>query len=314
VAALVEAGHHVVVLDTLVTGHRDAVAGGVRLEVGSYGDPVAVRRLLTEEQIDAVLHCGARSLVAESMAEPALYYHENVVGGIALLDAMVATGVRRLVFSSSAAVYGVPPESPIPDDAPLRPISTYGATKAALEGALRSYGPATGLRSVSLRYFNVAGATEAHGEDHRPETHLIPNVLRAATGGESVVVFGGDYPTRDGTCLRDYIHVADLADAHLAALEATAPGDPRTNEALGLNLGTSGGFSVREVLDAAERVIGHPIPHRIGDRRPGDPPSLVADAGRAGEVLGWLARRPSLDEMIGSAWAWRRRHPEGYAA
>jgi UDP-glucose 4-epimerase len=248
------------------------------------------------------------------MAEPALYYHENVVGGIALLDAMVATGVRRLVFSSSAAVYGVPPESPIPDDAPLRPISTYGATKAALEGALRSYGPATGLRSVSLRYFNVAGATEAHGEDHRPETHLIPNVLRAATGGEPVVVFGDDYPTRDGTCLRDYIHVADLADAHLAALEATAPGDPRTNEALGLNLGTSGGFSVREVLDAAERVIGHPIPHRIGDRRPGDPPSLVADAGRAGEVLGWLARRPSLDEMIGSAWAWRRRHPEGYAA
>jgi UDP-glucose 4-epimerase len=314
VAALAEAGHHVAVIDSLVTGHRDAVPAGIRLEVGSYGDPALVDRVLAEERIDAVLHCGARSLVAESMAEPALYYRENVVGGVALLDAMARARVTRLVFSSSAAVYGVPDRSPIPDDAPLRPISTYGSTKAAFEGALRSYAPATGLRSVSLRYFNVAGATLDHGEDHRPESHLIPNVLRAVVEGAPVTVFGDDYPTPDGTCLRDYIHVADLAEAHLAALEATAADDQRTDEALALNLGTSDGFSVREVLEAAERIVGRPIPQQIGERRPGDPPSLVADAARARELLGWEPRRRSLDEMIGSAWEWLRRHPDGYSA
>jgi UDP-glucose 4-epimerase len=312
VAALLEAGHEVTVLDSLVTGHRAAVPRGARLVVGTYGDIEAVSRLLESERIEAVLHCAARSLVGESAAQPALYYRENVVGGVALLDAMSRVGVGRIVFSSTAAVYGVPDASPIPDSAPLRPISPYGETKRAFEGALRSYGPATGLRSVALRYFNVAGATDTHGENHQPETHLIPNVLRAIAGGDPVTVFGDDYPTADGTCVRDYIHVADLADAHLAALHATASGDARTDEPQVLNLGTSDGYSVRQVLEAAERVAGRPVPHLIGPRRVGDPPSLVADGTRARQLLDWQPRRSSLEPMIESAWAWRRDHPAGY--
>jgi UDP-glucose 4-epimerase len=312
VARLLEGGHDVVVLDSLVTGRRAAVPGGARLMVGSYGDTDAVARLLEQERIEAVLHCAARSLVAESMAQPALYYRENMVGGVALLDAMVRTGVNRIVFSSTAAVYGVPDSTPIPENASQRPINTYGATKLAFEHALRSYRPATGLRSISLRYFNVAGATADLGEDHRPETHLIPSMLRAVTRGEPVTVYGDDYPTPDGTCIRDFIHVADLADAHIAALEATAPGDPRTDDALELNIGTSSGFSVREVLAATERAVGQPVAYRVGARRDGDPPVLVADSTRARDILGWEPRNPTLDAMIGSAWEWRRQHPDGY--
>jgi UDP-glucose-4-epimerase GalE len=312
VDALLAAGHDVVVLDSLVTGHRSAVGAGARLEVGSYGDGTLVTGLLERERIDVVLHCAARSLVGESLTDPAIYYRENVAGGIALLEAMDACGVRRLVFSSTAAVYGVPADSPVTEDAPARPINPYGETKRTFEGALAAYGRSTGLRSVSLRYFNVCGATERLGEDHDPETHLIPNVLRAVENDEAVTVFGTDYPTADGTCVRDYVDVADLADAHLAAIEATASDDGRTDEPLVLNLGNSGGFSVREVIDAAERVVGHPIARRMGERRAGDPPVLVADASRAGEILGWRPRRTELDEMIGSAWAWRRRNPEGY--
>jgi UDP-glucose 4-epimerase len=214
--------------------------------------------------------------------------------------------VSRFVFSSSAAVYGVPDATPIPEDAPLRPINTYGETKRTFEGALRFYGEAYGLRSVALRYFNVAGATERNGELHDPETHLIPNVLRAAENGEPITLFGADYPTPDGTCIRDYIHVADLADAHLAALEATAPGDARTDTALVCNLGIGAGFSVRQVVDAAAAVVGRRIPETMGPRRAGDPPVLVAAADLAREVLGWTAARPTLEAMIGSAWAWRR--------
>jgi UDP-glucose 4-epimerase len=312
VEALLAAGHEVVVLDSLVTGHRAAVPDDARLEVGSYGDLDAVSALLEKERIEAVLHCGARSLVGESVREPALYYHENVVGGVALLDAMARVGVNRIVFSSTAAVYGVPDASPIPEGAPLRPINPYGETKRTFEAALAAYGAATGLRSVTVRYFNVAGATERLGEDHDPETHLIPTVLRAAESGDPVTIFGADYPTPDGTCLRDYVDVADVADAHLAALEATAPTDARTAEPLALNIGLSTGFSVREVLAAAERVVGRPIPQRLGERRPGDPPVLVADARRAMEILGWQARRRDLETMIGSAWAWRQDHPRGY--
>ena len=311
-AALVEAGHDVVVLDTLVSGHAAAVPAGARLERGSYTDGRATAALLARDAIDAVLHCGARSLVGESIREPALYYRENVAGGIALLDAMRAAGVRRIVFSSTAAVYGTPDSTPIPEDAPLRPINTYGATKAAFEGALRWYGSAYSLRSVTLRYFNVAGATELHGEDHATETHLIPNILRSVDGGDQLTVFGTDYPTPDGTCVRDYIHVSDLAGAHLAALEASAPADRRTDAPLVLNLGSGGGFSVREVLAAAEAIVGRPIAHHVGDRRAGDPPVLVASNARAAEVLGWRPRHSSLAEMIGSAWAWRQRHPGGY--
>ena len=312
VATLLAAGHEVVVLDDLTTGHAGAVPTGARMTRGSYVDPATIRGILQSADIEAILHCAARSLVGESAQDPAKYYRENVAGGITLLEAARTSGVKRIVFSSTAAVYGVPDETPIPEDAPLRPINPYGETKRTVEAALGWYGRAYGLRSVALRYFNVAGATEDLGEAHDPETHLIPNVLAAAAGDRQLTVYGDDYPTPDGTCIRDYIHVADLADAHLRAIEATAPNDARTDEPLVCNLGNGGGFSVREVLAAAERIVGQPVPHTVGDRRPGDPPILVASAARAASVLGWTPRHPSLDEMVGSAWDWRVRHPNGY--
>ncbi len=321
VEAILAAGHEVVVLDDLSTGHRGIPHADASLVVGSYGDESGVRDLLERAAVDAILHCGARSLVGESIQEPARYYRENVAGGIALLEAARAAGVRRFVFSSTAAVYGTPDATPIREDAPLRPINPYGETKRTFEGALRWYGEAYGFRSVILRYFNVAGATERLGEVHRPETHLIPNMLIASEGGPPLTLFGSDYPTPDGTPIRDYIHVADLADAHVASLEATASGDPRTGPVGGeaalrplvCNLGTASGFSVREVLAAGERVVGRPIPHSVGPRRAGDPPVLVAANERARETLDWAPRRSTLDEMIGSAWTWRRAHPGGYA-
>ena len=306
VECLIEAGHEVVVLDDLTTGHRESVPVAVTREVGSYGDAELMARLLERSKVDAILHCAARSLVGESVRDPARYYRDNVAGGIVLLEAARRAGIGRIVFSSTAAVYGVPDVTPIPEDAPLRPINPYGETKRTLEGALRFYGEAYGLRSVTLRYFNVAGATERNGELHDPETHLIPNVVRAAETGKPITLFGDDYPTPDGTCIRDYIHVADLADAHLVALEATTPGDLRTDAALVCNLGIGAGFSVRQVVEAAASIVGRPIPQTAGPRRAGDPPVLVAAADRARTVLGWTAARPTLEEMIGSAWAWRR--------
>jgi UDP-glucose 4-epimerase len=222
-----------------------------------------------------------------------------------LLEAMRDAGVERLVISSTAAVYGVPDATPIAEDAPLRPINPYGESKRSLEAAADWFARAYGLRAVSLRYFNVAGASPTNGERHEPETHLIPNALRAASGGPPLTVFGADYPTPDGTPIRDYVHVLDLAEAHRLALEATAPGDRRTGERLlACNLGSGVGFSVRDVLAVAERVVGRAIPQTIGARRAGDPPELVAQIGRAREVLGWSPTRSSLEEMIGSAWAW----------
>jgi UDP-glucose 4-epimerase len=308
VERLLDAGHEVVIIDDLSTGHRESVPDAASLEVGSYGEPDTIARLLERSRVDAILHCAARSLVGESVREPARYYRDNVVGGITLLEVARQAGVTRIVFSSTAAVYGIPEATPIPETAPLRPINPYGETKRTFEGALRFYGEAYGLRSVSLRYFNVAGATERNGELHDPETHLIPNVLRAAETGQPITLFGDDYPTPDGTCIRDYIHVADLADAHLLALEATAPDDARTDAALVCNLGIGGGFSVREVVKAAAEVVGRPIPETMGPRRAGDPPVLVAAADRARDVLGWTAARPTLEHMIGSAWDWRRRN------
>jgi len=314
VEAFLAAGHDLVVLDDLTTGHRAAVPAGASLVVGSYGDGPAVEALLRDEGIEAILHSAARSLVGESIREPARYYRDNVAGGIALLESARAAGVDRVVFSSTAAVYGVPDATPIPEDAALRPINPYGETKRTFEGALGWYGRAYGLRSVTLRYFNVAGATEARGEDHDPETHLIPAILAAAAAGGRFTLFGDDYPTPDGTCIRDYIDVADLADAHLRAIEATAPGDARTDEPLVCNLGNGGGFSNRQVIAAAEAVVGHEIPYEVGPRRAGDPATLVASAERAGQVLGWRPQRPSLEAMVRSAWAWRQRHPDGYPA
>jgi UDP-glucose 4-epimerase len=300
---LIAAGHDVVVLDTLVTGHAEGVPAGATFVKGSIGDREAVAILLKDGRVDAILHCAARSLVAQSMEDPALYYRENVVGGVALLDAARDAGVDRMVFSSTAAVYGAPEQTPLREDDPLRPVNPYGASKLAFEGAMRWYG-VYGLRSVALRYFNVAGASERFGEDHEPETHLIPNLLRAAETGEPVILFGQDYPTPDGTPVRDYIHVLDLADAHIAALEQTATMLPGGGVC---NLGSGGGFSVREVLAAAESAIGQSIPHAFGPRRAGDPPVLVASNERAREVLGWTPARSTLPEMIGSAWRWRRR-------
>jgi UDP-glucose 4-epimerase len=312
VDAFLAAGHDVVALDDLTTGHRAAVPERARLRVGTYTDAEALGQLLQRERIEAILHCAARSLVAESITDPARYFRDNVAGGIALLEAARTSGVGRIVFSSTAAVYGIPDASPIAEDAPLRPINPYGESKRAFESALAWYGRAYGLRSVTLRYFNVAGATDTLGEDHDPETHLIPTVLLAAEGGDELAIFGDDYPTPDGTCIRDYIHVSDLADAHLRAIEATAPDDPRTDEPLVCNLGNGDGFSIREVVAAAEAVVGRAIPYTVGPRRAGDPPVLVARAARAAEVLGWRPVRPTLDEMVGSAWRWRRTWPAGY--
>ena len=313
VAALLAAGDEVVVLDDLTTGHRAAVPAEATFHQGTYADEAVLARLLETERIEAILHCAARSLVGESIVDPSKYYRDNVAGGVALLEAARTVGVERIVFSSTAAVYGVPDATPIPEDAPLRPINPYGESKRTFESALAWYGRAYGLRSVSLRYFNVAGATETHGEVHEPETHLIPNVLLAAEGSAPLTVYGDDYPTPDGTCLRDYIHVADLADAHLRAIEATAPGDARTDEPLVCNLGNA-----RRVLRPRGAVgrgrvsSGRPIPFTVGPRRAGDPPVLVARSTRAADVLGWQPARPSLAEMVGSAWAWRRAHPGGY--
>ena len=298
VERLLEAGHDVTVLDALVTGHRDAVPAGAELVEGSLADRALLDRILPQGGFDAVLHCAARSLVSQSMEDPALYYRENVAGGLVLLDALREHGVDRIVFSSTAAVYGAPDEVPILESAPTRPVNAYGATKLAFEGAMGWYA-AYGLRSMSLRYFNVAGASERLGERHDPETHLIPNILAAAAGGAAVTLFGDDYPTADGTAVRDYIHVLDLADAHLAALELTERLDPGIEIC---NLGSGTGFSVRQVLEAAASVVGGPIPHRYGPRRAGAPPSLGASNGRAADVLGWRPARGSLEEMIGSAW------------
>jgi UDP-glucose 4-epimerase len=311
--ALLAAGHEVVVLDDLTTGHRAAVPAGATFHTGTYTDANSLAELLRTERIEVILHCAARSLVGESIRDPSRYYRDNVAGGIALLEAARASGVARMVFSSTAAVYGTPGTTPIPEDAPLRPINPYGESKRAFEAALGWYGQAYGLRSVTLRYFNVAGATVSLGEDHDPETHLIPNVLRAVMGDAELTVFGDDYPTPDGTCIRDYIHVADLADAHRLAIEATAPGDPRTDAPLICNLGNGGGFSIREVIAASARAVGQEIPFTVGARRAGDPPVLVARSTRAAEILRWRATRPTLDEMIGSAWTWRQAHPDGYA-
>jgi UDP-glucose 4-epimerase len=302
---LVATGHEVVVLDTYATARPGANLAGAAVIRGSYTDRETVTALFRERQIHAVLHCGARSLVGESIREPALYFEENVAGGIALLQAMRDASVDRLVISSTAAVYGVPDETPIPEDTPLRPINPYGESKRSLEAAAGWFASAYGLRAVSLRYFNVAGASATNGERHEPETHLIPNAIRAASGGDPLTLFGTDYPTPDGTPIRDYVHVLDLAEAHRLALEATAPGDSRTEGTLlACNLGSGVGFSVREVVAAAERVIGRPVPHAFGYRRAGDPPTLIADVARARDVLRWAPERSSLDEMIGSAWAW----------
>jgi UDP-glucose 4-epimerase len=286
------------------------VPEGARLVVGDIGDRQRLREVLSDG-VDAVLHCAARSLVGESMADPGLYYRTNVAGGVALLDAMRSAGVTRLVYSSTAAVYGEPRRVPIAEADRTQPINPYGETKLAFEGAMRWFCAAHDFRAISLRYFNVAGATVCNGEDHHPETHLIPLVLRVAAGEAThVQIYGQDYPTPDGTCIRDFIHVRDMAAGHLLALEATGEGDPSLEV---YNLGSAAGFSVREVVEAARRVTGRAVPARVVKRRVGDPPVLVASSRRARRELGWQPLHSTLEQMIDDAWAWREAHPNGYA-
>ena len=306
----VEAGHEVIVYDNLSSGHRAAVPDGAQLVIGDIEDRARLSELLSDG-VDAVLHCAARSLVGESMADPGLYYRVNVAGGVELLEAMKETGVTRLVYSSSAAVYGEPRRVPIAEADRTEPINPYGATKLAFEGAMRWFCAAHDFRAISLRYFNVAGATERNGEDHDPETHLMPLVLRVAAGEAThVQIHGQDYPTPDGTCIRDFLHVRDIAVAHLLALEATGEGDASLEV---YNLGSAAGFSVREVVEAARRVTGRAIPARPVKRRIGDPPVLVASSRRARRELGWQPKHSSLEQMLADAWAWREAHPNGYA-
>ena len=305
---LLGAGHEVVVLDNLERGHRDAVPSGARLVVADLLDRGAVDEALRED-FDGVLHFAALALVAESVSHPERYYRTNVGGTLNLLEAMHAGGVPRLVFSSTCAVYGQPDEVPISELAPTRPESPYGASKLAVDGMICDFCAAHGLGGVSLRYFNVAGASGELGEDHEPETHLIPNVLRAALGSHPYVeIFGTDYPTPDGTAIRDYIHIDDLADAHLRALDATRPGEHQI-----FNLGNGSGFSVREVIEAVSAVTGREIPVREAARRPGDPPALVAASGRIRSELGWEPRKPGLEQIVADAWAFAQAHPRGYS-
>ncbi|WP_157480853.1 MULTISPECIES: UDP-glucose 4-epimerase GalE [unclassified Lysobacter] len=304
VRRLAAAGHQVTVFDNLSTGHREAVAGA-ELVVGDLLDPSALAQLFGQRRFDAVVHFAARSLVGESVAQPYLYYENNVVGSLNLLRAMREAGVERIVFSSTAAVFGHPECEPIDEDHPTRPINPYGASKLMVERLLADAAQAYGLRSVSLRYFNAAGAaTEGGiGEAHEPETHLIPNVLRSALGrGPALKVFGTDYPTRDGTCVRDYVHVDDLCEAHLAALRFMG----ETAGAHLFNLGNGQGFSVLEVLDAAARVAGAKIDYETAPRRAGDPAVLVASSRKAREQLGWSPRRTDIEAIIASAWNWHR--------
>lgn len=312
VLELIKCGYRVTVLDNLSRGHRE-VAGvlDARFVWGDIADRELVGDIIKSDRIEAVLHFAAHSLVGESMASPELYYENNVVRALALLDTVREAGVPYFVFSSTAAVYGEPSEIPIREENPLIPTNTYGATKLAFEGALRWYSQAHGLRYVSLRYFNAAGAAAEGilGEDHRPETHLIPLVLQTALGERpDITIFGTDYPTPDGTCIRDYIHVTDLAAAHVLALEALKKGHPGG----AFNLGNGQGFSVREVIEAARRVTGREIPVKEGPRRPGDPAVLVASSDKARHELGWNPELYDLETIIGTAWEWHRRHPEGY--
>ncbi len=309
VERFLDAGHEVVVYDNLSSGHLAAVPDGARLEVGDIADDLRLEAILADG-VDAVLHCAARSLVGESMIDPGIYYRTNVGGGVSLLDAMQRTGVTRLVYSSTAAVYGEPRRVPIAEADRTQPINPYGETKLAFEGAMRWFAAAHDFRAISLRYFNVAGATERNGEDHEPETHLMPLVLRVAAGEAThVQIHGQDYPTPDGTCIRDFLHVRDIANAHLLALEATGEGEPSFEV---YNLGSAAGFSVREVVEAARRVTGRAIPARPVKRRSGDPPVLVASSRRARRELGWQPSHSTLEQMLADAWAWREAHPYGY--
>ena len=307
---LIRGGHEAVVYDSLYKGHRAAVDPQAKFIEADLSDSDALRRAFTEHEIEAVIHMAADSLVGESVENPAKYYRNNVVMGLALLDAMRDAGVKRLVFSSTAATYGEPEKQPIEESDPTIPTNPYGQTKLAFEHALKWYDAAYGIRYASLRYFNAAGATVRCGESHDPETHLIPIVLQAAAGRRShVEIYGEDYPTRDGTCVRDYIHVVDLARAHILALNIL-------NERSAIyNLGCGGdGYTVREVIETAREITGRDVSVKVGARRAGDPAVLVASSEKIRRELGWTPTMQDLSVIIESAWNWMQEHPDGYEA
>ena len=306
---LASRGMSVIALDSLLEGHRAAVPpAAVFCQVDLANRP-QLETVFTRHKIDAVMHFAAEALVAKSVSEPSIFYATNVACGVNLLDAVTRHGVKKFIFSSTAATYGEPEIVPIPEDHRKSPINPYGKSKLVFEQILADYKLYTGLNYVALRYFNAAGASQERGEHHRVETHLIPRVLEAAAGGLSHVdVFGTDYPTPDGTCVRDYIHVLDIADSHLRALQEI---ERVSGEAF--NVGNSRGFSILEVIDVAERVTGRKIPRKLGPRRPGDPAVLVASKEKLKRALGWEASHSSLEEIIQSAWTWKQKYPRGYA-
>jgi UDP-glucose-4-epimerase GalE len=318
VLALARAGHHVVVYDDLSAGHREAVdaidrvcPGRVRLVVGDIRDAATLERVLRDAQVSAVMHFAAWLSVGDSVHDPAGYYDNNVRGALSVLGAMVKAQVRALVFSSTCATYGNPVQTPMTEAHPQRPINAYGETKLAIERALPHFDRAYGLKWVALRYFNAAGADPGGvlGEDHQPEIHIIPRAIAAALGRDALQVFGTDYPTPDGTCLRDYIHVTDLAEAHVRALDWLDGG----GDSLALNVGTGHPTSVLDVIRAVERVGGRPVAYAIGPRRAGDPPALYAANGLITDRLGWHPRHPGIDTIVETAWRWHEAHPGGYA-
>jgi len=302
---LLNEGHEVAIFDNLIEGHRRAVDSRAQFIQGDLADRDQIERALSNRRPDAVMHFAAYALVPESMRDPSKYFRNNVSNGLNLLDAMLTTGVQRIIFSSTCALFGPPDRVPIDETAPARPANPYGESKLAFEKILRWYDQVHGLKFVCLRYFNAAGATEDLGEDHRPETHLIPNVLKVALGQRpSLEIYGTDYETPDGTCIRDYIHIVDLAHAHILALGATASGF--------YNLGTGGGSSVQEVIAACRKITGRQIDTIEKPRRPGDPPRLIASSEKIKKELGWQPQFQSLDVIIETAWAWHQKFPDGY--
>ncbi|PSO79724.1 MAG: UDP-glucose 4-epimerase GalE [Cyanobacteria bacterium QS_4_48_99] len=311
VLALQRRGYEVIVLDNLVYGHRDIAEKVLKVElvVGDISDRSLLDDLFATRNIAAVMHFSAYAYVGESVSDPAKYYRNNVVGTLTLLEAMAAASVQKFVFSSTCATYGMPETIPIPENHPQNPINPYGATKLMVEQILKDFEAAYGLKSVSFRYFNAAGAdpTGLIGEDHHPETHLIPLILLAALGKrDSISIFGTDYPTRDGTCIRDYIHVTDIAQAHVLGLEYLLQG----GETEIFNLGNGNGFSVREMIATAQAVTGREIPVALGDRRPGDPPSLVGSSEKARKSLGWHPQYSDLSQIVSHAWQWHQQRHE----
>jgi UDP-glucose 4-epimerase len=305
VEELLDAGHSVTVFDNLTEGHRSAVDPRAALVVGDFNDRQVIADAVAAAKPEAVIHFAAHALVGESMTNPSKYFRNNVGGGINLLDACVASGVRKFVFSSTCATYGVPERMPMDETLSQRPVNPYGESKLMFEKVLSWYRELHRLEFVAFRYFNAAGASVRFGEHHRIETHLIPNVLKVALGQkEQVDLFGTDYPTPDGTCIRDYIHIADLAQAHILALEPGKTGF--------FNLGNGEGFSVRQVIEACEKISGRSIRAVEKDRRPGDPPRLVAAAHKAVNELGWKPKFPKLEQIVQTAWNWHVKHPDGY--